>query len=57
MDKCKHCGKYKGDHRATDKHCPSSPKTRIGYIHYHPTNFYEPKDKGVNVKDGDNKIL
>lgn len=43
IKKCKHCGKTRGEHNATNNACPMGKKTRIGYIGYHPTNTFEEK--------------
>lgn len=38
-DRCAHCRKTKGDHKADTLLCPAGSKTRVGYIHYGPTRF------------------
>lgn len=42
--KCKHCRKWKGEHRAQTFECPVGSRTRIGYTHYGP-NVYSPNPK------------
>jgi DNA-directed RNA polymerase subunit RPC12/RpoP len=41
--KCLHCGKKKGNHKATTWHCPFGMKTRVGYTSFHPTQVFEEK--------------
>ncbi len=40
-NKCKHCKKPKGDHKANTLHCPTGSKSRIGYLSYHTINTFE----------------
>lgn len=42
--RCKHCRKWKGEHRAKTFECPTGTKTRIGYCQYGP-DVYEPNPK------------
>lgn len=42
--KCKHCRKWKGEHRANTFECPVGSKTRIGYTQYGP-DVYSPNPK------------
>lgn len=44
-EKCKHCGKSKGDHQAKSLHCPMGRKSRIGYITYDPNKTFESKSE------------
>lgn len=39
--KCVHCGKPKGEHKATTFHCPVGRRTRIGQIHFHAMQVFE----------------
>lgn len=40
---CEHCGHPKGQHQAVRLHCPSGPKTRIGYIQFDMTKVFKEK--------------
>jgi hypothetical protein len=41
MDRCKNCGKPRGEHNATTKACPTGRKSRVGYITYSPDRVFE----------------
>lgn len=41
-EKCKYCGKDKGNHLARTGHCPIGSKSRaVGYTQYSPTQTFE----------------
>lgn len=42
--KCANCGKEKGYHKGITLHCPVGLKTRVGYLHYHATDTFVPKN-------------
>lgn len=39
--KCKHCGKGKGVHKAQSLHCPVGMRTRVGYVQFHNRYTFE----------------
>jgi len=41
--KCKHCGKQRGDHRATTFECPKGTKGRAGTYNMWGPEVFEPK--------------
>lgn len=45
LEKCALCGRIRGNHKARTYHCPTSRKTRIGYLSFHKTNVFTPKEK------------
>jgi hypothetical protein len=45
FEKCKNCGKIKGEHKGGTLNCPVGRKTRIGYLVYHSTQVFEPVKK------------
>lgn len=45
FEKCKHCKKIRGEHKAKTLNCPMGTKTRIGYTSYHQSQVYERQEK------------
>ena len=55
-ERCKHCNKYRGNHKAGTLQCPfGTPHRVVGYTHYLETRF-EAKEKafkkGQRIKEG-----
>jgi len=48
MDRCKNCGKPRGEHNHTTKACPWGSKTRSGFTSYSPTKTFEKKEEAKN---------
>lgn len=47
--RCKHCRKWKGEHKAKTFECPTGTKTRIGYCHYGPAVYEANPKKPMTV--------
>lgn len=43
--KCKHCNKVRGLHKANTFECPAGMKTRVGYTQYGPTVWTPKKSR------------
>jgi hypothetical protein len=43
MEKCKHCGKSRGNHQSSTGLCPVGRRSRVGYISFHGSNVFEPR--------------